>query len=385
MVMDEISGKGAANKLPVTKRSGLLMRETSSFPGQSSQPCSRLSCSSRLNMTKNSQGIGGDCTQKAKSVRSSTYHSSSKDMTGSSSKNGSSVSAIKNPKKESRKQISLQLDTDSSESSRTSKEFEVPEVTAPPGKIQKAFEESPQKGVTVMEVGSSSSGSMSISGSRNSSNIKNSPLPKTKGVRHSMNPNIRQCGLKNLRCNSTADMVQSSRSSPENPSLSKRKDYSKGRISGETSTSRGKKTDETLPTSRNGVSISESRRTRSGGLPEVQRSAASVRVRRSSGSPSERNTSAFSNESQFTFSRLTRRELPLDGNASSSSSSFDLSNESVFGHIAISNQQQSSDRLSSGFGSSSPDSLGFTSGSLVNWESFQHYTMEGVAEVDSLF
>lgn len=389
MVMDEISGKRAVNRLPLTKTSSLAMRESSSFPGRSPQTCNRLGCSSRVNIMKSGHGVGAACPQKAKSVRSSICLSGSKEVAGSSSKNASSVSATRNPKKETQKKISLHLDMDSSESSTTCGEFEVPEpeVASPPGKIQKGFEESSKKRVTVIEVGSSSSGSASISGSRNSSIIKNSPSSKAKSVRqHSTNPNMSQCGLRNLRCNSTADMVQSSRSSQRNLNLSKRKDSFKGRISeGETSTSRGKKTDETLPSSRNGISISESRRIRNGGLPEVQRNASSVRVRRSSGSPSERSTSSSSNESQFTFSRLIHRDLPLDGNASSSGSSYDLFNESVLGRLATTNQLESIDRLSSGFGSSSPDSPGFTSRSSINWESFQQYTMEGIAEVDSLF
>ncbi|KAK4746990.1 hypothetical protein SAY87_026027 [Trapa incisa] len=376
--MDEVSGKGTINKLPVTKRSSLVMRESSRFQGRNPLPCNRLSCSSRLNMSKNSQGAGAGCTQKAKSVRSSICLSGSKDLTGSSSRNGSSASAIKNPKREARKQIALQLETGSSESSNTSNKIEVSEVVPPPTQN----EESSKKGVTVIEVGSSSSGSMLISKSRNRSNIRNLPLSKAKCMRHSMNPDIRQHGLRNPRCNSTADMDQPSRSSPEQPSLSKRKVSSKGQISeGETSTSKGKKGDETLPTSRNSVSISESRRNRNDILPEVQRRAASVRSQRSSDSHSERHTSAFTNDSRFTSSRLPRRDLPLNGNASSSSSSYELSNESVFGHTATSDEPHNSERLLSSFGTSSPDSLGFTSRSLINLEIFQQYTIEGISEV----
>ncbi|KAK4774995.1 hypothetical protein SAY86_009930 [Trapa natans] len=380
--MDEVSGKGAINKLPVKKRSSLTMRESSGFQGRSPQPCNRLSCSSRLNTEKNSQCAGVGWTQKAKSVRSSICLSGSKEVTGSSSRNGSSASAIKIPKREAKMmQISLKPGAYSPEISSTRNEIEVPEVVPPPGKIQKGVKESSNKGVTVIEVGSSSSGS-TISKSRNISSIRNSTLSKAKSVRHSINPNIKQCELRNLRCNFTVNMVQPSRSLSQKPNLIKRKDYSKDRISeGKTSKSRGKKTAETLPTSRNGVLISESRRTRNDILPEVQRRAASVKPSGSSGSPSERSTSTFSNGSRVTFSRLSRRDLPLSGNASSSGSSYDLSNESVFGHTAASDRPQSIERLSSGFGASSPDSLDFTSRSLINWESFQQYTMEGVSEV----
>ncbi|PKI51853.1 hypothetical protein CRG98_027771 [Punica granatum] len=382
--MDEISGKRAVDKLPPTKRSGLVMRDTSSFSGRSPQPCNRLGCSSRANILKGGQGGGAGCPQKAKSVRSSVCHSGGKEISGSSSKNGPSVLAVKTPKKETqKKKIVLQLNTDSSDTSSTRDELEVPEVVPPPGKIQKGVEESSMDGVTVMEVGSSSSGTASISKSRNNSNSKNLGSSKAKSVRQQpANPNMGQCGLRNLRCNSTADVAPPN-SSPPNRSLNKRKDLLKGRISeGETSSSRGRKTAGTLPSSRSGVSIPESRRTRNSGPSEAHRSVSSVRVRRSPGSPSERNTrSSSSSESRFTFSRSAHRDFPVDENASSSSSPYELSNESLFRRFAISNRPGSSSGLSPGFGPSSPDNAGFSSHPSVNWESFQQYTMEGIAEV----
>lgn len=384
--MDDICGKRPVDKLSLTKRSSHAIRETSSFSGHSPQPCNRLGCSGRLNIMKGGQGGGTGCSHKAKSVRSSVCLSVGKEVTGSSSKNGSSVSARRNPKKEAQKKIALLLDTDSSETSSVRDELEGPEVVPPPEKIPKGVEELSKKGVTVMEVGSSSSGPALVSGSRTSSNIKNSPSKVKSLKQQPTNPNMGRCGLRNLKCNSTADAIPSSSRPPQNQSLSKRKDLSKGQTSeGETSTSRGKKTNETLSSSRNGVSIPESR-TETGGIPELDRNVASVRVRRSSRSTSERNTrSSSSNESRFRHSRLARRDLPVDGNASGSNSSYELSDESLFRHFSISNRPANGSRLSPGAGSSSPDSLGISSRSLINWESFQQYTMDGIAEVDNPF
>lgn len=384
--MDEVSGKRAVDKLPLTNTPSIVMRETSSFLGRSLQPCNSLSCSSGLHMMKDDQGGGARCPQKTKSERSSACHFSTKEVTGSSSKNGSSVSAMRNPKKEAKKKIALQMDADVSETISVRDKLEVPEVVTPQEKIQKGVEESSKKGITMMEVGSFHSGPALISGSRNS-NTKNFSSSAPKGERQQpTNPNMSQCGLRDLNCNSVADVFPSSSNSMHNQSLSRRKDLSNGRITeGETSTYRGKKTDETLLSFRNGLSISESRRNRNGGPPKVHRNFPSVRQRRSSGSPSERNTSSSLNEAQFTFSRLTHQDLPFTGNASSSGSSLELSNEIVPRHFAISSRMESSSGFSSGAGLSNPDSLGSASRSLINWESFQQYTMEGIAEVDNLF
>lgn len=385
--MDGISGKRLVNKLSPTKRSSLVMRNTSSFSGHSPQPCNRQACSSKLNIIKGGQGGGAGCSHKTKSVRSSVYPSGGKEVRGSSSKCGSSASAMRNPKKEAQDKIAaLQLETDSSETSSVRDQLEAPEVVLPAGKISKQIEKSSKKGVAIMEVGSSSSETASVLGSRSSSNIKSSTSSKARSFRQQPpNPNMSQSGLRDLRCNSMADVISSSSSTLQKRNVNKRKDSSKGRTSeGETSTSRGKKTHDTFRSTRNGVSITESR-SETGGM-ELNRSIASVGMRRSSRSPSERMTRRSSlSESRYTFPRLTHHDLSIDGNASGSSSSYELSSESIYRRFAINNRPGSSSGLSPDAELSSPDTRGTSSRSLLNWENFPQYTMEGISEVDNLF
>ncbi|KAK4755963.1 hypothetical protein SAY87_009720 [Trapa incisa] len=354
--MDEVSGRRAVGKLHPTNRSSIITREASSFLCHGHQPHNRLS-SSRM---KAGQG-GGVCSpQKTKSERISTCLFGTKEVAGSSSRNGSSVSSVRIPKKEAKKKIASQLGMDVSETIS----------------IRDEVEESSMKGISVMEVGSSSSGPAWISRSRNSSNSKNLPFSMAKGVRQQpLNPNMSQFGLRNTRCNSMANVFPSGSNSRHNQSLNKRKDLLNGRITGgQTSTYRGKKADETLLSSRKGLSIYESRRNKNYGSPQVQQNLPSVRLSRSSSNPNETNTGSSLNEPHFTFSRLTRQDLPFNGNSSCNRFSHELSDIS-------NNRMEGSSRFSSGSGLPNPGSLGTASHLTPLYENFQQHTIEGISEV----
>ncbi|KAK4757910.1 hypothetical protein SAY87_019211 [Trapa incisa] len=382
--MDDISVKGPVTKLSPTKKSAPFMRNTSSFWGHGPQPSNKLACSSKLNIMKDGQGGSVGCSHKARSVRSSICLAGAEEVPGSSSRSGSSASKVRNPKNDVKKKIAaLQLGTESLETSSVGDQPEVQKVVSSPEKISKGIEKSSKKGVTIREVGSTSSGTASILGSRSGSNFNSSMSSKAKGMRlQPLNSNMSQCGLRNLRYSSKADVILSSSDTLKYRSMNKRKDMSKGQTSkGEASISRGNKTHETFMSSRNGVSITESR-SETGGT-ELNRSIAAVRMRWSARNPSERTTRSSSlSAPQFTFQRWAHHDLPVDGNDSGSSTSNQLPGESTYRRFTLNNHpESSSSRLSPVAEPSSHDSLDITSHTSVNWEKFQQYTMEGIAEM----
>ncbi|KAK4760064.1 hypothetical protein SAY87_023195 [Trapa incisa] len=337
--MDELLGRRAVAKLHPTNRSSLGARDTSCLLSHGHQLHNRPSSSRRLHQMK--AALDERCTcgspHKTKSERSSACLFAS--IAGSSSRNGSSVSPMRNPKKEAKKKIALQLETDD-------------------------LGESSKKGISVMEIGSSSSRSALISRSRNQ------PFSTAKGVKQQhVNPG--QCGLRNSGCNAMVHVLSSSSNSEHNQTLNKRKDLLNGRITeGETSTCRGKKTVKTLLSSRNGLSISDSRRNRNYGRSEAHQNLPPVRLSRSSGSPGQRNMAFSLNEAWFTFSRLPRQDL-----------SHDLSDESVSRHFVVSNGMENSSKFSSGLRLPNPYSLSTASHLPTHWENFQQHAMEGISEV----
>ncbi|KAL9330947.1 hypothetical protein ACSQ67_000557 [Phaseolus vulgaris] len=232
-LMEEYSGRRGVDGV-VVPRKGMshVLRDTANTRERTGQVCSKLSCSSRANTPKVSQVRS---SEKGKSPRPlSQSSSSSKEPIRSSSRSTS------NPEKrimEPRKILSSQFEADSSESSSVQDEPEFSELIPPAEENQRG----PKSRGEVQKIKSSGP------------------------VRHAVSSSY---GLRNIRCNTISDSTQPGCSSSDS-SLNRRKDTIKKRnCEGESSsTVRGKNiTGSSLEGrnsgSRNGISISDSGRTR---------------------------------------------------------------------------------------------------------------------------
>jgi len=265
--MEEYSGRRGVDGV-VVPRKGMshVLRDTANTRERTGQVCSKLSCSSRANTPKVSQVRS---SEKGKSPRPlSQSSSSSKEPIRSSSRSTS------NPEKrimEPRKILSSQFEADSSESSSVQDEPEFSELIPPAEENQRGPKSrggsSESSYASLMEVGSSST----VSNTRSPRNLNQRPglrgqeIKSSGPVRHAVSSSY---GLRNIRCNTISDSTQPGCSSSDS-SLNRRKDTIKKRnCEGESSsTVRGKNiTGSSLEGrnsgSRNGISISDSGRTR---------------------------------------------------------------------------------------------------------------------------
>ncbi|KAK9279836.1 hypothetical protein L1049_013518 [Liquidambar formosana] len=402
--MDDYSSKRAMDGLVVSRKgSGLVMRDTANNRYQNAQFCNRLGCSGRLNSTKG--GTHNGYSEKPKSRGPSFRSLSGKEIIGSSSRTCSAVSSPRKSFRESRKKLPSQLETDSSESSSIQDEREVSELIPPCREIQKGLHPAPVDAevgeVTSMEVGSSNIASSTRprrdlhkrSGLGNqdllASSVSLASKSSCQGVRHGANPS--KYGLRNLRCNSIADVVPSGCSSSD-LSLNRRKDLVKKRNSeGESSSSaKGKKmsgpslADGRKSSSNHGISISDSRRARNW-APSRDNAVASVRARRSiNGNPRARlshqgNGNGLSlNGSPVVISQMTQPEVTINVNAPSSSHQISAEN-----HSSRPNSNNRPGNTGENLCSRmpvSPEEGGITR-SLMNRDNLRHYNMDGIAEV----
>ncbi|KAI4316219.1 hypothetical protein L6164_024218 [Bauhinia variegata] len=386
--MDEYSGK-RANDGVVVPRKGMahVFRDTAKTRDRNSQLCSRFGCSSRVNTPKGAQI---SYSEKGKSLRSSIRPSSNgKEVSGSSSRTVSRTNSAGKSLTEPKKTLSSHLEIDSSETSSVQDEPQVTELIPTSEKIEGAEQENTESesgNVMLMEVGSSSV----VSNTRSRRNFHQKPGLHGQEVK-STGPVTRggtsRYGLRNLRCNSTSDVIPAGCSSSDS-SFNRRKDTIKKRYcEGESSsTGRGKKMSGSPlegrnSGSRNGISISDSRRSRY--IPAHRdNNIASVRTRRSVSGPFGGRLSSLgnespvsSNESPIIIPTLSHSgELTTPGLSLQTSSETPLSRPSSFSRPGNSVEQLC------GVIPPSTSEYGITR-SLINRDGFRRYNMDGIAEV----
>lgn len=402
--MEEYSGKRAAGGLVVPRKgSSLVLREKADNKDQSAQFCNRLGCSGRLHYTKGTQ-MGN--SEKPKSVRTS-FRSTGKEMIGSSSKTFSGVSNSKKSLQVSQKNVSNKLETDSSDGSSSSSAQDKLEVSESVTS-QSQLRDIESSKVPVTEVVNSSVASntrsrkifrqKAVLGNNQDAQLGSSvpSASKSTGQGARDGASASRYGLRNLRCNSISDVIpQGSSSSLE--SNTRGKDLAKKRnperetnssvkgkkLSGPSSSSEGRTS---LSTS--SISISDSRRARNWPPSREIGAASSVRARRSMnfssrmGHPNQGNgNNPSSRESPVGFQRVHQSELQIDGNISSSSHQFSAESSSSRSSSCI-RPSSESDRLQNLIPLNSAE-LGISR--LTNRGGSQHYNMEGIAEVHSLY
>lgn len=404
--MDDYPGRRTVDGLVVPKKgSSIVLRETANSGDQNVQFCNRLGCSGRMNSTK---GTRFGSSEKPKPLRPLIRSSIGKEIVGSSSRTSFAESSLRKSCKEPRKMLSSQVETDTSViSTSLHSEPEVSELIPAPGKTQRGLQsdsEYTESGEsTSKEVGSSSitsttrkqrnlkkksalANQVTLPGSSTSS----APKSTLQGVRHGTSAS--RYGLKSLRCNSISDVIPSGCSSPDS-SHNRKKPIVKTRNSnGESSSfSRGKKMSGSSlegrgnSSSTHGVSISDSSRARNWLSSNDNGNDASHRTRRSiNGNPRVRlsNQGNRNNLSQIESSTITRQmaepEIPITVNAPGSSRRISAENHSRSPNF-YSRPGSSSDSLHSRL-PVSPSEVGI-SRSLMNRDGFQHYNMDGIAEV----
>uniref|UniRef100_A0A6N2N8I3 RING-type E3 ubiquitin transferase n=1 Tax=Salix viminalis TaxID=40686 RepID=A0A6N2N8I3_SALVM len=392
--MDDYSGKRAGDGSLVSRKgSAHVLRDTANNRDQKAQFCSRIGCSGRPNSSKGTQ----ISSEKAKSSRPRPLFSSSsggKETVGSSSRTCSVITKPRNSLQVPRKKFSSQLEADSSETGSVQDE---PEGIPLSGRIKLDISPSDGAGssdITSMELGSSSVSTNTKphgyfhrkSGLVNPEAVVGSPVSlASKSTIQGTGVNASRYGNKNLRCNTATD-APSSGSSSSDSNISRRKDMVKKRVCDveSSSSARGKKMigsslEGRSGSSSSGISISDSRRSRTGTL-DRDSSVASVRTRR----PQSGYTRArFSN--QGGGNNLSANEIPLmsppdislDLNAPSSSHQFSM--EASLSRPSSYNRPGSS-RSIRGITPSIPAEAS-NARSLINCESFRRQNMDGIAEV----
>ncbi|KAJ9167590.1 hypothetical protein P3X46_019209 [Hevea brasiliensis] len=396
--MDEYSDKKDGDGLVVSRRgSTLVLRDTANNKDRNAQFCNRIGCSGRLNSAKGAQI---SYSEKPKSSRQSFRPlSNGKEIIGSSSRTSSATS---NPRKSAPgpwKKPTSQPEKDPSETGSFQDDSELLKLVTP-GKINQSLgSESDDTGPsenTSIEVGSSSIPSTI---SRRSFHQKSgigkpdtrigSPLllvskSTSQGTRASPHRN----GLRNLRCSSISDVVPTG-SSTSDSNLIRRKDTIKKRISdGESSSSaKGKKISGSSLEGRNfssssGISISDSRRTRSG-PSNRDNGPASVRTRTSLGYTRSRvadqeSGNNLSPNEPHVIPQMSQPILPVGSNSPTTSHQFSM--ESSLNRSRSYGLPISSHESFRGIRPSSPAEVGNIRSS-TSGESFRHYNMDGIAEV----
>ncbi|KAL9338600.1 hypothetical protein Peur_067615 [Populus x canadensis] len=392
--MDDYSGKRAGDRFIVSRKgSPHVLRDTANNRDQKAQFCNRIGCSGRLNSSKGTQ----ISSEKAKSSRPRPLISSSssgKEKNGSpSNKAFSAISKPRNSLQEPRKKFSSQLESESSETGSGQDE-----VTPPSGRIKLDLrpetDGSGSSDITSMEAGSSGVSKSTRShwnfhqksGLVNPETVVGSPVSlASKSTIQGTRLNASRFGHRNLRCNTLSDS-SSSGSSSSDLNLSRRKDTFNKRIcDGESSSfARGKRMigsslEGRSSSSNSGISISDSRRARTGTLNRDS-SAASIRSRRPlSGYTRARvaNQGTGNNLSANEIPLTSQPDMSLDLNAPSSSHHFSV--ETSLGRPSSYSRPGSSNGSLRDIRPSSPEVS--NAQSLMNRESFQRYNMVGIAEV----
>ncbi|TYI80151.1 hypothetical protein E1A91_D05G070000v1 [Gossypium mustelinum] len=395
--MDGYTGKRAVNGLVPGKGSGLILKDHVNIREQNPQFCNRIGCSRRLNSMK---GTPNCYSGKAKCSKPSYHPSSSgKEIIGSSSGVYTEVSNIRKFSTNILRKLSSQLEIDSSETSSVQEEPEVSELLSPLGKIQGGLqpesEDSDSGEVTVMEVGSSSVASNTKRGRSfiQKSGLGNQDTPASPSVTlasrsafQATQGNTSKYCLRNLRCDSTSVVAPAGCSSSDS-SFSRRKYSVKRRDSeGESSSSTwGKKLSGSSPEGLNNSSslsdsISDSRRARNWSSNRDCGIASSVRTQRSNSSfgsgrlPNQANGNSLTlNESPIVIPQAPQSDIRTDMNAP-------VPIETASTRTSSYSRSGSIDESLRGFMPSSPSEVsGYHSS--VNQGSFQHYNMDGFAEV----
>ncbi|TYG67338.1 hypothetical protein ES288_D05G070100v1 [Gossypium darwinii] len=395
--MDGYTGKRAVNGLVPGKGSGLILKDNVNIREQNPQFCNRIGCSRRLNSMK---GTPNCYSGKAKCSKPSYHPSSSgKEIIGSSSGVYTEVSNIRKFSTNILRKLSSQLEIDSSETSSVQEEPEVSELLSPLGKIQGGLqpesEDSDSGEVTVMEVGSSSVVSNTKRGRSfiQKSGLGNQDTPASPSVTlasrssfQATQGNTSNYCLRNLRCDSTSVVAPAGCSSSDS-SFSRRKYSVKRRDSeGESSSSTwGKKLSGSSPEGLNNSSslsdsISDSRRARNWSSNRDCGIASSVRTQRSNSSygsgrlPNQANGNSLTlNESPIVIPQAPQSDIRTDMNAP-------VPIETASTRTSSYSRSGSIDESLRGFMPSSPSEVsGYHSS--VNQGSFQHYNMDGFAEV----
>ncbi|KAE9603747.1 hypothetical protein Lal_00001745 [Lupinus albus] len=372
---------------------GHVLRDTANTRNRNGQACSRLNCSSRVNSPKGSQ-LGS--SEKGKSLRRSTQSfSNGNEANGSSSRTFSGTSNPRKPILRPRKTLSSQSEAGSSETRSVHDEPETLSLVPPPEKIQRGLQaevENADSGyIMPMEVGSSSV----ASSTRSKRNFHPKPVfrgQEVKGNGPATHTGTSRYGLRNLRCNSISDVIPAGGCSSSDSTLNRRKDMIKKRnCEGESSSSaRGKNIsgpsfEGRNAGSRNGISISDSRRSRNT-PPHNDRpgsNAASVRTPRIvSGQArgrfsSQRNANPVAPNESHSMIPPSPRSGDLNAPGVSHHSSVEATLSCPSSYIM---PGTSSDELY-GVLPVSPSEYGITR-SLINREGFRrHYNMDGIAEV----
>ncbi|TYI25723.1 hypothetical protein ES332_A05G070000v1 [Gossypium tomentosum] len=395
--MDGYTGKRAVNGLVPGKGSGLILKDHVNIREQNPQFCNRIGCSRRLNSTK---GTPNCYSGKAKCSKPSYHPSSSgKEIIGSSSGVYTEVSNTRKSSTNILRKLSSQLEIDSSETSSVQEEPEVSELLSPLGKIQGGLqpesEDSDSGEVTVLEVGSSS---VAPNTKRGRSFIQNSGLGNqdtlaspsvtlaSRSAFQATQGNTSKYGLRNLGCDSISVVAPAGCSSSDS-SFSRRKNSVKKRDSeGESSSSTwGKKLSGSSPEGLNNssslsVSISDSRRARNWSSNRDCGIASSVRTQRSNSSygrgrlPNQANGNSLTlNESPIVIPQAPQSHIRTDMNAL-------VPIETASTRTSSYSRSGSIDESLRSFMPSSPSEVsGYHSS--VNRGSFQHYNMDGFAEV----
>ncbi|KAL9400530.1 hypothetical protein Peur_009491 [Populus x canadensis] len=401
--MDDNSCKRTGDGSLVSRKgSAHVLRDSANNRDQKAQFCNRIGCSGRLNSSKGAQ----ISSEKAKSSRPRPLFSSSaggKETIGSSSRTCSVITKPRNSLQEPRKKFSSRLEADSSETGSVQDE---PEGIPSSGRIKLDISPSDGAGssdITSMEVGScgistntrSRRNFHQKSGFVNPETVVGSPVSlASKSTIQGTRVNASRYGLKNPRCNTVSDAASSGSSSSDS-NLSRRKDIVRKRVCGVESSfsARGKKMigsslEGRSASSSPGISISDSRRSRTGPLNRDS-SAASVRTRRPlSGYARARfsNQGGGNNLSANEIPLMSQPDISLDLNAPSSSHQFSmeasLSRPSSYSRPGSRSYSRPGSRSASlqGITPSSPAEAS-NARSIMNRESFRHHNMDGIAEV----
>ncbi|KAL3745690.1 hypothetical protein ACJRO7_014760 [Eucalyptus globulus] len=396
--MDEFSGERTLHKFSAPSRgSSLVMRDTASSRARKAQICSRLGCSSRINAVGSQTACIDKCRYARPSFRPVT---NGKEIAESSSRSNLSASSQRKSFLDRQKKYSSQLDPDSSETSSVQDEPDVSEDNPPPGKIQRGLHlesgAAEFREVVPTEMGSSSAASSSRSVDNNSLDISSDKIDgptnssvsmASRSISQPARTNLSRCGLRNIRCNSASNVIPSN-GSPSNPMLNRKKDViKKSNVEGEASSStRGKivgrpSLEGQNSSSEPGISISESRRARCRALNRDS-GVTSLRTQRSNSCAEPRgsyqgNLSRSRNRSRAMTMQAHQSPMAAE-NASSSPCNFSV--ESASSRVSAYSRPSSSSESSRRVIPSGLAEIGI-SRSLMNQDRFQHYNMNGIAEV----
>ncbi|XP_022131773.1 dentin sialophosphoprotein-like isoform X2 [Momordica charantia] len=392
--MEEYPSKRAADGYVSRRGPGAILRDTANNRDQDGKYCSRIGCSGRLNSPK---GTRSSYSEKLKSpLQSFRTNSSGKEVVGSSSRTYYAVRGSKKSVAETRRKLSTQLETDSSETSSTQDEPEISQVVPSNERIRTGLHvgfKSSDSADDTMEPGSSNAASNTRgrrdfnrrSGTRSKDTAAGSSVVTgPKSSRQTSRGGAGRHTLRNFRCNSISDVISSGCSSSD-PNLSKRKDTAKKRNSeAESSSTGGKKmngssSERRITSSGYGVSISDSRGAKNGTSPRENgiagRSRASINGMsraRSHGNRPDRNSTSLQ-ESRSMISQVPHVHQP---DSSIDSNAHEVSTDLISDHPISYRRSDSINENILGNRPASPAEIGLAR-TLATRDSFRHY---GIAE-----